>query len=316
MTVFMNTQNVTIIGSGPAGYTAAIYCARAELAPLLFEGRQLGGQPGGQLMLTTEVENFPGFPDGLMGPEIMEKFKKQAERFGTKIITDDIVEVDFSARPFVLKTSDQEFKSQTVIICTGAQAMWLGVPGEEKYKGNGVSACATCDGFFFKDKQVVIVGGGDAAMEEANFLTKFASKVTVMVRRDELRASKIMQKRAMDNEKIEFVWNTEVQEVLGDEQKMTGVKLLNNKTNETSEFSADGLFVAIGHKPNTDIFKGQLDLDKKGYITVEPGTTKTSIEGVFAGGDVIDYKYRQAITAAGTGCMAALDAERWLSSRG
>lgn len=310
-----SAERLVIIGSGPAGYTAAIYAARAELAPVLFEGRTLGGQPGGQLMLTTEVENFPGFPDGLLGPEMMELFKKQALRFGTKIIPDDIVEVDFSKRPFVVKTADQTFEAEAVIVCTGAQAIWLNVPGEKEYQGRGVSACATCDGFFFKGKEVVVVGGGDSAMEEANFLTKFASKVTVMHRREELRASKIMQKRAMENPKIEFEWNTEVREVLGDGTRMTGLKIFNNKTEQVSEFRADGVFMAIGHKPNTGIFEGKLKLDAKGYIVVEPFSTKTSVEGVFAGGDVIDHVYRQAVTAAGTGCMAALDAERWLSAQ-
>ncbi len=310
----MEIENTIIIGSGPAGYTAAIYAARAELKPLLIEGRQLGGQPGGQLMWTTEVENYPGFPEGLQGPEMMDKFKKQSERFGTRIESDDVLEVDFSERPFTVKTSDKEYKTKTVIICTGAGAMWLGVPGEEEHKGKGVSACATCDGFFFKEKVVAMVGGGDAAMEEAVFLTKFASKVVVFVRKDVLKASKIMQERAMANPKIEFVWNTEVKEVIGDGVKMTTLKILNNKTNEESEFAADGLFVAIGHKPNTDIFKGQLELDQKGFIVTKPDSTHTSVDGVFAGGDVMDHVYKQAITAAGSGCKAALDAERFLAS--
>ncbi|MEK7615333.1 MAG: thioredoxin-disulfide reductase [Patescibacteria group bacterium] len=309
----MSERKLIIIGSGPAGYTAAIYAARAELKPMLFEGQSLGGQPGGQLMLTTEVENFPGFPQGLMGPEMMELFKKQALRFGTEILPEDIVSVDFSKRPFVVNTATQSYTSDAVIICTGAQAIWLAVPGEKQYQGHGVTACATCDGFFFKGKDVVVVGGGDSAMEEALFLTKFANKVTVMHRRAELRASKIMQKRAQDNPKIEFVWNTEIQEVLGDGTRMTGLKIFNNQTSAISEFAADGLFLAIGHKPNTEIFQGQLELDQKGYIIVQHGSTRTSVEGVFAGGDVIDHIYRQAITAAGTGCMAALDAERWLS---
>lgn len=312
----MNAENIVIIGSGPAGYTAAIYVARAELQPTLFEGQSLGGQPGGQLMLTTEVENFPGFPEGLMGPEMMQKFKAQAERFGTKIIPKDVVEVDFSSRPFRVVSQDQEeIFAKSVIICTGAVAMWLGIPGEEKYQGHGVSACATCDGFFFKGKDIVVVGGGDSAMEEAIFLTRFANKVTVVHRRDTLRASKIMQDRALNHPKIEFLWNTEVQEVVGDETNMTGVKVLNNQTNETQELSVQGLFVAIGHKPNTDIFKGQLELDDKGYIVQKPGSTMTSVEGVFAGGDVADHIYRQAVTAAGSGCMAALDAERWLANQ-
>jgi thioredoxin reductase (NADPH) len=309
----MQTENVIIIGSGPAGYTAAIYAARAEMKPLMFEGQSLGGQPGGQLMLTTEVENWPGEPDGIMGPEMMQKFKKQAEKFGTRMIQEDITEVDFSSRPFKLKAGETEYQANSVIICTGAQAKWLGVPGEEKYQGHGVSACATCDGFFFRDQEIIIVGGGDSAMEEANFLTKFASKVTVMVRRDVLKASKAMQTRAKENPKIEFMWNTSVTEVLGDGEKMTGVKIKNNETGEEGEFSATGLFVAIGHKPNTDIFKGQLDLDEVGYIKVQPDTTKTSVPGVFAGGDVIDHMYRQAITAAGSGCKAALDAERFIA---
>ncbi|MBI4714296.1 thioredoxin-disulfide reductase [Candidatus Uhrbacteria bacterium] len=322
-------ENIIIIGSGPAGYTAAIYAARAQLRPLLFEGKQLGGQPGGQLMLTTEVENFPGFPEGLLGSELMERFKKQAERFGTRIVSDDVVSVDFSARfqtviarseatkqslPLIVRTNETEYSSHAVIICTGAKALWLNVPGEKEYQGRGVSACATCDGFFFKDKQVVVVGGGDAAMEEANLLTRFASKVTVIHRREELRASKIMQERAMKNPKIEFVWNTEVREILGNGNKLTGVRIFNNKTNEESIFETDGLFVAIGHQPNTDLFVNQLELDRKGYIVIKPGTSKTSVDGVFAGGDVIDPYYRQAITAAGTGCIAALDAERWLTS--
>lgn len=307
-------EKLSIIGSGPAGYTAAIYAARAGLAPLLFEGQSRGGQPGGQLMLTTEVENFPGFPEGLMGHELMERFKEQALRFGTQILHEDVTSVDLSQRPFVLHTSNRSYQTHALIICTGAQAIWLGVPGEKQYQGHGVSACATCDGFFFKGKHVVVVGGGDAAMEEATFLTKFASKVTVMHRREELRASKIMQKRASENPKIEFLWNIEVHEVFGNGTRMTGVKIFNNKTNETSLFAADGLFVAIGHKPNTDLFVGQLELDLKGYIVVQNDSSRTSVEGVFAAGDVIDHVYRQAVTAAGTGCMAALDAERWLTS--
>ncbi|MBI4437831.1 thioredoxin-disulfide reductase [Candidatus Uhrbacteria bacterium] len=311
----MNTENLIIIGSGPAGYTAAIYAARAELKPLLFEGERLGGNPGGQLMLTTDVENFPGFPDGLLGPEMMEKFKKQAERFGTRIVSEDVTRVDFSKTPLSVQTASGAYAAHAVIIATGAGALWLGVPGEQTYQGHGVSACATCDGFFFKDKHVLVVGGGDAAMEEATFLTKFASRVTVLVRKDSLRASKIMQERAQKDPKISFAWNTEVKEVLGDGKKMTGVRVLNNKTNEEGEMTADGLFVAIGHKPNSEIFKGQIELDAKGYVVTKPGTSATSVEGVFAGGDVADYRYRQAVTAAGTGCMAALDAEKWLAAR-
>ncbi len=311
----MDVQKVAIIGSGPAGYTAAVYAARADLSPILFEGQILGGQPGGQLMLTSEVENYPGFPDGLMGPDLMALFRKQAERFGTKILSEDIISVDFSKRPFVLNTSNGFYASHAVIVCTGAQAIWLGVTGEKEYQGRGVSACATCDGFFFKGKHVVVVGGGDSAMEESTYLTKFANKVTVMVRRGELRASKIMQARAMANPKIEFVWNTEVTAAHGDGTRLTGIKTLNLLTSETADFAADGLFMAIGHKPNTEIFKGQLELDQKGYIVVPSWSTRTSVEGIFAGGDVMDHLYRQAITAAGSGCMAALEAERWLSTK-
>ncbi|MCX6714491.1 MAG: thioredoxin-disulfide reductase [Candidatus Uhrbacteria bacterium] len=308
----MEIQDLIIIGSGPAGYTAAIYAARAELKPVLFEGQVAGGQPGGQLMLTTDVENFPGFPAGIMGPDLMVEMKKQAERFGTNIIPKDVTRVDFSVRPFLVVSGDDEYRANSVIICTGAQAKWLGVPGEQTFQGRGVSACATCDGFFFKEKQVVVVGGGDAALEEANFLTRFASKLTLLVRSETLRASKIMQERMKANPKIEILWNTEVAEVVGD-VKMTGLKLKNNKTGEVSDFAADGLFVAIGHKPNTELFQGQLELDSVGYIVTQPHSTATSVEGVYAGGDVADHVYRQAISAAGTGCMAALDAERFLS---
>jgi len=307
----MQPEKLIIIGSGPAGHTAAIYAARAELKPLMIEGRE----PGGQLMLTTDVENWPGNPEGILGPELIGELKKQSARFGTRYISDNVEEVDFSQHPFVVKTSDQEFRAEAVVISTGASAMWLGVPGEQEYQGRGVSACATCDGFFFKEKHVLVVGGGDSAMEEANFLTKFASKVSVVVRKDVLKASKIMAARAEKNPKIEFLWNSEVKEINGDGQKMTGVKLYNNKTEETSDVAADGLFVAIGHKPNTDIFKEKIELDKVGYVVVKPGSTQTSVEGVFAGGDVADHKYRQAVTAAGTGCMAALDAERWLAGK-
>ena len=305
----MDVEKLVIIGSGPAGHTAAIYAARAALKPLMIEGRQ----PGGQLMLTTDVENWPGEAEGIMGPDLMKNLKQQSERFGTRIITDDVTEVDFSSRPFKIKTSDKEFQAEAVIISTGASARWLGIPGEEQYQGHGVSACATCDGFFFKDQEVIVVGGGDSAMEEASFLTKFATKVTIMVRKDALKASKIMQERCKKNEKITFMWNTEVKEVLGDGKKMTGVKLFNNKTNEEQEFTAGGMFVAIGHKPNTDIFKGKIELDKVGYAIHKPDSTLTNIEGVFVAGDVADHVYRQAVTAAGTGCMAALDAERWLA---
>lgn len=307
----MDVEKVIIIGSGPAGHTAAIYAARAELKPLMFEGQV----PGGQLMLTTEVENFPGFPNGLMGPELMEHLKAQSLRFETRIIPEDVVAVDFSARPFTVKTADKEYKAESVIVSTGASAMWLGLPSEKDYYGKGVSACATCDGFFFRGKKIIVVGGGDSAMEEATFLTRFAETVTVIVRKEELRASKIMQERAKANPKISFVWNSEVKEILGDGTRVTGVTLFNNKTNETSQLATDGVFVAIGHKPNTDLFKGQLELDQKGYLVTQPGSTKTNVEGVFAAGDVADHYYRQAITAAGTGCMAAIDAERWLASK-
>ncbi len=305
------TEKLIIIGSGPAGHTAAIYAARAELKPLLFEGRV----PGGQLMLTTEVENYPGFPSGLMGPEMMEQFKKQSERFGTRMIADDVVHVDFSVHPFVVKTADQTYLSESVIVATGATAMWLNIPGEKEYGGRGVSACATCDGFFFKGKKIIVVGGGDSAMEEATFLTRFAETVTVIVRKEELRASKIMQERARNNPKIEFRWNSEIREITGDGKKVTGVKVFNNKTNETVDHPTEGVFMAIGHTPNTSLFKGILDFDAKGYLKTAPGSTKTNIEGIFAAGDVADHYYRQAVTAAGTGCMAAIDAERWLAGR-
>ncbi|OGL67218.1 thioredoxin-disulfide reductase [Candidatus Uhrbacteria bacterium RIFCSPHIGHO2_01_FULL_63_20] len=307
----MDIEKLIIIGSGPSGYTAAIYAARATLSPLLFEGVAAGGQ----LMLTTEVENYPGFPEGIQGPELMPLFKKQAQRFGTRIVSDDVVSVDFSARPFTVKSGDREVKAESVIISTGASAKWLGVPGEKEYGGRGVSACATCDGFFFRDKKVLVAGGGDAAMEEALFLTRFATSVTVLVRTEALRASKIMAERAMKNPKITFVWNASVTEVVGDGTKMTGVKTVDTKTGATGEMAADGLFVAIGHKPNTEIFKGQVELDEKGYVVLHDGTQRTSVTGVFASGDVADHVYRQAITAAGTGCAAALEAERWLASR-
>ncbi len=304
-------EKLIIIGSGPAGHTAAIYAARAELKPLMFEG----STPGGQLMLTTEVENFPGFPGGLMGPEMMDLFKKQGERFGTRILSENVTGVDFSVRPFVVSTSTATYSSEAVIVSTGASAMWIGVPGEREYGGRGVSACATCDGFFFKNKKIIVVGGGDSAMEEATFLTKFAESVTVIVRKDVLKASKIMQERAKANAKITFAWNSEVKEIVGDGTRVTGVKLFNNQTNETTDFATDGVFVAIGHKPNTELFAGKLDMDKGGFLVTQPGSTKTNVEGVFAAGDVADHYYKQAITAAGTGCMAAIDAERWLAGR-
>lgn len=304
-----NQENLIIIGGGPAGYTAALYASRAMLNPLLIEG----SQPGGQLTLTTDVENFPGFPEGIMGPELVIAMRKQAERFGTRIEADVVTSVDFSQKPFTVKTGSKEYKANAVIIATGASALWLGIPGEMEYGGKGVSACATCDGFFFRGKKVIVIGGGDSAMEEANFITRFATDVTIVVRGDTLRASKIMQDRAKANPKISFVFNTNSVAMEGDGTKITGLRVKDAKSGEERVLPTDGIFVAIGHKPNTDIFKGQLDLDQKGYLLVKPGTASTNIPGVFAGGDVADYVYRQAITAAGTGCMAALEAERFLA---
>lgn len=303
------TEKVAIIGSGPAGLTAAIYAARADLDPLLIEGFERGGQ----LMITTDVENYPGFPDGIMGPDLMEQMRKQAERFGTRIVSSNVTNVDFSSRPFTISVGSDDYRAETVIISTGASARWLGVPGEEKLRGFGVSACATCDGFFFRDKELVVVGGGDSAMEEALFLTKFASKVVVVHRRDEFRASAIMANRVLEHPKIEVRWNTVVEEILGD-STVTGVRLRDVVTDEAIDLATDGVFVAIGHTPNTDVFKGQITLDDAGYIVTAPGTTRTSVEGVFAGGDVTDKIYRQAVTAAGMGCQAALDAERFLEA--
>ena len=305
-------HSVYIIGSGPAGYTAAIYTARANLNPYMATGIQ----PGGQLTTTTEVENYPGFPDGVMGPEMMELFEKQAVRFGLEVVYKMVTKVDFSQRPFRLWEDDgSEHTADSVIIATGATAKYLGIPGESEYLGRGVSACATCDGLFFRDQELVIVGGGDTAMEEANFLTRFASKVYVVHRRDTLRASKTMQERAMANEKIEFLWSTQVIEVLGDGDTVVGVKLKDVKTGEEREMAVGGYFSAIGHKPNSDLFKGQLDMNEVGYLTVKSPSTQTNIEGVFAAGDIADPTYRQAITAAGLGCVAALDAERWLEAQ-
>ncbi len=307
----MAARKVIIIGSGPAGYTAAIYAARANLAPLMLTGVQAGGQ----LMLTTLVENYPGFVDGLMGPDLMETFRKQAARFGTEMIADDVTAVDFGRRPFVVKVGATEYESHTVILATGASAKLLGLPAETSLMGRGVSTCATCDGFFFKDGDIMVVGGGDSAMEEALYLSRLGRTVSVVHRRDTLRASKIMQERAFKNPKIEFVWNSALEDVLDPAKgKVTGVRLRNLQTGERSERPVDGLFIAIGHDPNTQIFRGQVDLLPNGYVKVVPGTTQTSVAGVFAGGDVQDFTFRQAVTAAGTGCMAALEAERYLEA--
>jgi len=300
-------EKVLIIGSGPAGLTAAIYAARADLGPLLIEGMQRGGQ----LMLTTDVENYPGFPDGIMGPELMDGMRKQAERFGTRIVSSDVTDVDLSERPFKVSVGADVYEVESLIVSTGASARWLGIPGEEKLRGYGVSACATCDGFFFRDREIAIVGGGDSAMEEALFLTKFASKVTIVHRRDEFRASKIMAQRAIDHPKIEVLWNTTVDEVLGDDL-VTGLKVTDTQTGEQSVLPVEGFFLAIGHDPNTSIFQGQLELDVAGYVVTEAGSTTTSVAGVFAAGDVVDHYYQQAVTAAGMGCQAAIDVEHWL----
>jgi thioredoxin reductase (NADPH) len=304
-----NLHDVVILGSGPSGLTAAVYAARANLRPLVIEGFP---GAGGQLMLTTDVENYPGFPEGILGPELMEKFRDQAARFGAEFVTADADRVDFSSRPFGVWADGREFRARTVIVSTGASARMLGLEAEGRLLGHGLSTCATCDGFFFRGQDVAVVGGGDSAIEEANFLTRFGEKVTVIHRRDELRASKIMQDRAFANPKIDFVWNSVVEDLLGDD-KLSGLRLRNVVTGDLSEMAFGGVFVAIGHDPNTKLFDGQLQLDAAGYIVTSEGT-RTSVEGVFAAGDVVDHVYRQAVTAAGTGCMAAMDAERFLEA--
>jgi len=307
---------VVIIGSGPAGLTAAIYTARANLTPLVIEGEpsSTSDQPGGQLMLTTEVENFPGFPNGIMGPELMVNFREQAARFGAEFVTAKATAVDFSERPFKIRTHDQLYEADAVIVSTGAQSLMIGLESEERLLGRGLSTCATCDGFFFRGEEIAVVGGGDSAVEEATFLTKFASKVTLIHRRDQLRASKIMQDRAFSNPKIEMRWNAVVTDLHGDD-KLTGATVRDVNTGEESLLDVTGLFVAIGHRPNTDLFKGVLDMEDNGYLITRPGSTATNVDGVFACGDVQDHTYRQAITAAGSGCMAAIDAERWLEGQ-
>ena len=309
-------KDLVIIGSGPAGHTAAIYAARANLKPFMFEGYVAGGSAGGQLTTTTDVENYPGFPDGIQGPELMQLFRKQAERFGTEMVGEDIVEVDFSKRPFLIKSEQRAVSAKSVIIATGAVAKRMGVPNEEKMWNNGMSACAVCDGAlpFFKNQPLMVIGGGDTAVEEASYLTKFGSVVYLVHRRDELRASKIMQKRAFDNKKLKIIWDTVFEDAIGDDF-VTGARLQNVKSKEVTDISVSGIFYAIGHTPNTKMFDGQIDLDDIGYIKVKAGTQETSIEGVFAAGDVHDHKYRQAVTAAGTGCAAALEAERWLAEQ-
>ncbi|MGH3319694.1 MAG: thioredoxin-disulfide reductase [Streptosporangiaceae bacterium] len=304
-----DVHNVIIIGSGPAGYTAAIYAARADLRPVMVEGSVTAG---GALMTTTDVENYPGFPDGIQGPELMEAMRKQAERFGAHLVSDDVTEVDLTGDVKIVKAGEDVYRARSVIIATGSKYRHLGVPGEGKLSGHGVSWCATCDGFFFRDQDIAVVGGGDSAMEEATFLTRFARSVTVIHRRDALRASKIMQDRAFSNDKIRFLWDSEVVEVLGD-GKITGVRVRNDRTDEESVLEVTGLFIAIGHDPRTELFAGQLEIDEAGYLKVAQPTTKTKLPGVFASGDVVDHIYRQAVTAAGTGCAAALDAEHYLA---
>lgn len=312
MSEMLETQKCVIIGAGPAGYTAAIYAARANLKPLMFTGIE----PGGQLMITTDVENYPGYPDGIMGPQMMDDFRKQAERFGTQIRYERIVKVDFSQRPHkIWSESGDEILAESVIVATGASAKWLGLESEIRLRNKGVSACAVCDGFFFRGMEVAVVGGGDTAAEEASYLAKLCPKVHLLVRRDQLRASKIMQERVLKTENIIVHWNSEVQEVMG-EEVVNGIRIVNNKTGEVSDLPVKGLFIAIGHQPNTDIFNGWLNMDEVGYLITKPGTSHTNIEGVFASGDAQDKVYRQAVTAAGTGCMAALDAERFLTEHG
>ncbi len=301
-------ERVIIIGSGPAGLTAAVYAARANLQPLVLAG----GMYGGQLMLTTEVENYPGFPEGILGPDLMLKFREQAERFGARVENVDVTEVDFSGRPLIVRTEQAEYQAQTVIVATGASARWLGVPGEEALRGRGVSTCATCDGAFFREKHIVVVGGGDSAMEEALFLTRFGTRVTVIHRREDLRASKVMAQRVRSHPKIDFIWNTVIEEILGQEH-VTGLRLRNLRDESVFEFACDAVFIAIGHDPNTGIFRGRLDLDERGYVRVT-GESGSNVDGVFIAGDVSDLRYRQAITAAGAGCRAAMDAERYLEA--
>ncbi|WP_199036281.1 thioredoxin-disulfide reductase [Glycomyces salinus] len=304
------TRNVIIIGSGPAGYTAALYTARANMRPLVFEGSQFGGA----LMQTTDVENYPGFPDGIMGPDLMDNWRKQAERFGAELVADDVTAVELTGPVKRVWVGDTEYQAKTVILAMGSAYRKLGVPGEDELMGRGVSACATCDGFFFRDQRIAVVGGGDSAMEEATFLTKFASKVTILHRRDAFRASKIMAERALANPKIEVEWNTAVKRVVGSEGKVGGVEIADTITGETRELPVTGLFIAIGHDPRSELVKGQVELDEAGYVKVDAPSTRTNLDGVFAAGDLVDHTYQQAVTAAGTGCSAALDAERFVSS--
>jgi thioredoxin reductase (NADPH) len=305
-------EKLAIIGSGPAGYTAALYAARANLSPLLFEGFQ----PGGQLTITSDVENYPGFPEGILGPELMERFKKQAERFGTRFVLGEVTRIDFSRHPFPIWQEENAYTADAVIVATGASAKWLGIPSEAAYRGKGVSACATCDGFFFRGVEVAVVGGGDTAIEEASFLTKYATKVTIVHRREELRASKVMAERARKNPKIAFAWNATVDEVLGDGKGVTGLRLRSTRDGSRRDLPVKGLFLGIGHEPNTALFRGQLEMNEVGYLQVKSPGTRTSVEGVFAAGDVSDPTYRQAVSAAGSGCTAAIDAERWLAEKG